>query len=34
MLIGIMVGCAAHRSTWPHIQGWLGPRSNWQFWNI
>lgn len=26
--IGIMAGSAAHRSTWPHIEGWLGPRSD------
>jgi len=25
--IGIMAGSAAHRSTWPHIEAWLGPRS-------
>jgi polyhydroxyalkanoate synthase subunit PhaC len=25
--IGIMVGSAAHRVTWPHIEGWLRPRS-------
>ena len=25
--IGIMVGSAAHRVTWPHIDGWLRPRS-------
>ena len=25
--IGIMAGSAAHRNTWPHIEGWLGPRS-------
>jgi polyhydroxyalkanoate synthase len=26
--IGIMAGGSAHRTTWPHIEGWLGPRSN------
>ena len=26
--IGIMAGSAAHRNTWPHIEGWLGPRSD------
>jgi polyhydroxyalkanoate synthase subunit PhaC len=26
--IGIMAGSAAHRSTWPHIEKWLGPRSD------
>jgi polyhydroxyalkanoate synthase subunit PhaC len=25
--IGIMAGSAAHRTTWPHIEGWLGSRS-------
>ena len=25
--IGIMAGSAAHRTTWPHIEGWLGQRS-------
>ena len=25
--IGIMVGSAAQRVTWPHIEGWLRPRS-------
>lgn len=25
--IGIMAGSAAHRNTWPHIEGWLTPRS-------
>jgi poly(3-hydroxyalkanoate) synthetase len=25
--IGIMAGSGAHRTTWPHIDGWLGPRS-------
>jgi polyhydroxyalkanoate synthase subunit PhaC len=26
--IGIMAGSAAHRTTWPHIETWLGTRSN------
>jgi polyhydroxyalkanoate synthase len=26
--IGIMAGSAAHRTTWPHIEAWLGTRSN------
>jgi len=26
--IGIMAGSAAHRTTWPHIEAWLGARSN------
>lgn len=26
--IGIMAGSAAHRTTWPHIEGWLDARSN------
>ena len=25
--IGIMAGSGAHKITWPHINGWLGPRS-------
>jgi len=25
--IGIMAGSAAHRTTWPHIETWLGTRS-------
>ncbi|MGA8727410.1 MAG: alpha/beta fold hydrolase [Terracidiphilus sp.] len=25
--IGIMAGSNAHKMTWPHIDGWLGPRS-------
>jgi polyhydroxyalkanoate synthase len=25
--IGIMAGSGAHRTTWPHIDGWLGARS-------
>ncbi len=25
--IGIMAGSAAHKQTWPHIEGWLAPRS-------
>jgi polyhydroxyalkanoate synthase len=25
--IGIMAGSSAHKLTWPHINGWLGPRS-------
>jgi poly(3-hydroxyalkanoate) synthetase len=25
--IGIMAGSAAHRNTWPHIEGWLKARS-------
>ncbi|MFP5235043.1 MAG: alpha/beta fold hydrolase [Acidobacteriota bacterium] len=25
--IGIMAGSSAHRTTWPHIADWLGPRS-------
>ena len=25
--IGIMAGSGAHKLTWPHIDGWLGPRS-------
>ena len=25
--IGIMAGSGAHKHTWPHIDGWLGPRS-------
>ncbi|MGA7887503.1 MAG: alpha/beta fold hydrolase [Acidobacteriaceae bacterium] len=25
--IGIMAGSAAHRTTWPHIEGWLSARS-------
>jgi polyhydroxyalkanoate synthase len=26
--IGIMAGSAAHKKTWPHIEGWLAPRSD------
>lgn len=26
--IGIMAGSAAHKRTWPHIDGWLAPRSD------
>jgi polyhydroxyalkanoate synthase len=26
--IGIMAGSAAHKRTWPHIDAWLGPRSD------
>jgi len=26
--IGIMAGSSAHRITWPHIEAWLGARSN------
>jgi polyhydroxyalkanoate synthase len=26
--IGIMAGSGAHKLTWPHIDGWLGKRSN------
>jgi len=26
--IGIMAGSGAHKLTWPHIDGWLGPRSD------
>lgn len=26
--IGIMAGSAAHKKTWPHIDGWLAPRSD------
>jgi polyhydroxyalkanoate synthase subunit PhaC len=26
--IGIMAGSGADKRTWPHIEGWLGPRSN------
>ena len=26
--IGIMAGSAAHRTTWPHIDAWLAPRSD------
>lgn len=26
--IGMMAGSAAHRTTWPHIETWLDPRSN------
>lgn len=26
--IGIMAGSAAHRNTWPHIDGWVGKRSD------
>jgi polyhydroxyalkanoate synthase len=26
--IGIMAGSSAHKLTWPHIDGWLGPRSD------
>jgi polyhydroxyalkanoate synthase len=26
--IGIMAGSAAHKLTWPHIDGWLGRRSD------
>ncbi len=26
--IGIMAGSAAHKRTWPHIDTWLGPRSD------
>jgi len=25
--IGMMAGSSAHRTTWPHIDGWLGARS-------
>jgi polyhydroxyalkanoate synthase len=25
--IGIMAGSAAHKTTWPHIEGWLSARS-------
>jgi len=25
--IGMMAGSSAHRTTWPHIEGWLGTRS-------
>jgi len=25
--IGIMAGSGAHKITWPHINGWLAPRS-------
>ncbi len=25
--IGIMAGSGAAKHTWPHINGWLGPRS-------
>jgi hypothetical protein len=25
--IGIMAGSGAHKVTWPHIEGWLRPRS-------
>jgi polyhydroxyalkanoate synthase len=26
--IGIMAGSGAAKTTWPHIDGWLGPRSH------
>jgi polyhydroxyalkanoate synthase len=26
--IGIMAGNGAHKRTWPHVEGWLAPRSN------
>jgi polyhydroxyalkanoate synthase len=26
--IGIMAGSGADKRTWPHIEGWLGPRSD------
>jgi polyhydroxyalkanoate synthase len=26
--IGIMAGSGAHKRTWPHIDAWLGSRSN------
>jgi polyhydroxyalkanoate synthase len=25
--IGVMAGSGAHRTTWPHIEGWLSARS-------
>ena len=26
--IGIMAGSGASKVTWPHLDGWLGPRSD------